>query len=81
MKFVKAAAVAPVAVVDVASRKVEAYILVGRRPWGLTLTRDETKLYVANGLSDDLSIIDTKTRRVIKSVPVGLISYGILIDD
>ncbi len=50
-------------------------------PRGLTLTRDETELYVANGLSDDLSIIDTKTRRVIKSVPVGLISYGILIDD
>ena len=35
------------------------YILVGRRPWGLRLTKDERKLYVANGLSDDLSIIDT----------------------
>ena len=55
--------------------------LSGCRPRGLALTRDETELYVANGLSDDLSIIDTKTRRVIKSVPVGLISYGILIDD
>jgi len=45
------------------------------------LTRDEAKLYIVNGLSDDLSIIDTKTRKVIKSVPVGLIPYGILIDD
>ncbi len=45
------------------------------------MTRDEAKLYVANGLSDDLSIIDTKTRKVPKSVPVGLIPYGILIDD
>ncbi len=55
--------------------------LFGCRPWGPTLTRDETKLYVANGLSGDLSIIDTKTRKVMKSVPVGLIPYGILIDD
>ena len=36
--------------------------LSGCRPRGLALTRDETELYVANGLSDDLSIIDTKTR-------------------
>ncbi len=55
--------------------------LSGRRPRGLTLTRDETKLYVANGLPGDLSIIDTKTRKVMKSVPVGLIPYGVLIDD
>jgi YVTN family beta-propeller protein len=45
------------------------------------LTRDEIKLYVADGLSGDLSIVDTKTRGVIKSVPVALIPYGILIDD
>ncbi len=45
------------------------------------MTRDETELYVANGLSGDLSIIDTKTRKVMKSVPIGLIPDGILIDD
>ncbi len=39
--------------------------------------RDETKLYVANGLSGDLSIIDTKTRKVMKSVPVGLIPRSV----
>ncbi len=70
-----------VAVVDVARREVEDYILVGSRAWVLTLTRDESKLYVANGLSDDITIIDTATRKVIKSVPVGLVPYGILIDD
>ncbi len=70
-----------VAVVDVASRKVEKYILVGSRPWGLALTRDESKLYVANGLSDDISIIDADSLKVTKSLPVGLVPYGILIDD
>jgi len=70
-----------VAVVDVASRKVIEYILVGRRAWGLSLTHDEKKLYVANGLSDDISIIDTTNLKVIKSIPVGRVPYGILIDD
>jgi len=70
-----------VAVVDVASRQILEYILVGKRPWGLALSSDESLLYVANGLSDDLTIIDTKSRRAIKSIPVGLVPYGILVDD
>lgn len=70
-----------VAVVDVKSREVLKYILVGKRAWGLALTHDENKLYVANGLSDDISIIDTEKLRAIKSLPVGLVPYGILIDD
>ncbi len=70
-----------VAVVEVVSRRIEKYILVGSRPWGLTLTQDESKLYVANGLSDDISIIDIGAPAVIKSVPVGRVPYGILIDD
>ncbi len=70
-----------VAVVDVPARKVERYILVGKRAWGLALTADERRLYVANGLSDDISIIDTNSLKVLKSVPVGQVPYGILIDD
>jgi PQQ-dependent catabolism-associated beta-propeller protein len=70
-----------VALVDVPSRKVLSYVLVGKRAWGLALTDDEKKLYVANGLSDDVTIIDTETLKPIKSVPVGLVPYGIAIDD
>ncbi len=70
-----------VAVVDVKSRAVLDYILVGRRPWGLQLTHDEKKLYVANGLSDDITVIDTSNDQPIVSIPVGRIPYGILIDD
>jgi YVTN family beta-propeller protein len=54
---------------------------VGKRPWGLALSSDEQTLYVANGLSDDLTIIDTASSKAVKSVPVGLIPYGILVDD
>ncbi len=70
-----------VGVVNVKTRKVLDYILVGKRAWGLALTNDEALLYVANGLSDDITIIDTKTRKAIKSIPVGRVPYGILIDD
>ena len=70
-----------VAVVDVKSRAVIDYLLVGKRPWGLKLNRDETLLYVANGLSDDVTIIDTAANRAVISVPVGEVPYGILIDD
>ena len=70
-----------VAVVDVASKRVEDYILVGSRAWNATFTRDESLLYVANGLSDDISVIDVPARRVIKSVPVGRVPYAVLIDD
>ena len=70
-----------VAVVDVASKRVEDYILVGSRAWNAALTRDESLLFVANGLSDDISVIDVPARRVIKSVPVGRVPYAVLIDD
>ena len=70
-----------VAVVDVESLNVEDYILVGSRAWNTTLNRDESLLFVANGLSDDISMIDVAERRVIKSVPVGRVPYAVLIDD
>ncbi|MGY9013330.1 MAG: hypothetical protein ACKVLN_14355 [Rhodobacterales bacterium] len=34
---------------------------------------------MANGLSDDISIIDLERRRAIKSVKVGSVPYGILV--
>ncbi|MGQ0485013.1 MAG: PQQ-dependent catabolism-associated beta-propeller protein [Hyphomicrobiales bacterium] len=70
-----------VAVVDVKSRAVLDYLLVGKRPWGLKLNKDESLLYVANGLSDDVTIIETASNRSLISVAVGQVPYGILIDD
>ena len=54
---------AHVAVVDVPGRKVLGYVLVGKRAWGVTLSRDEARLFVANGLGDDVTVIDTKSRK------------------
>ena len=70
-----------VGVVDVASRKVTGYILVGHRPWGITFSKDQKRLFVANGGSDDISVIDAAQRKVLKSIPVGHYPYGVAIDD
>jgi len=44
---------------------------VGRRPWGIALSPDGGRLYTADGRSNSVSVIDTKTRKVIAAIPVG----------
>jgi YVTN family beta-propeller protein len=70
-----------VAVVDVASRKVKTLVLVGKRAWGVALNRDESLLFVANGLSDDVSVVETAGPKTLRSVKVGRVPYGIVVDD
>src|SRR2546428_305721 len=60
-----------VSVVDVAARRVIDTIVVGRRPWGIALTPDGSRLYTADGRSNTVSVIDTKTRKVVAAIPVG----------
>ncbi len=66
-----------VVIVDVKTREVEKYILVGRRAWGLELSPDEEYLFVLNGLSDDMTIIDLDRRRPIRSVRTGLVPHAV----
>ena len=70
-----------VAVVNAATRAVEAYILVGSRAWSVALSRDEQTAYVANGLSDDITIIDLVSMTAVESIPVGRTPHSILVDD
>jgi PQQ-dependent catabolism-associated beta-propeller protein len=69
------------AFVDAQTKKVEDYVLVGSRAWGVALSPDEKTLYVANGLSDDLSIVDMASRKAIRAVPVGRVPHSVLVDD
>ncbi len=69
------------AVVNVATKEIEDYILVGSRAWGVAISPDQNTLYVTNGLSDDLSIIDIPGRRNVRSMAVGRIPHSIVIDD
>jgi PQQ-dependent catabolism-associated beta-propeller protein len=64
-----------VAFVEVASRKVQDEVLVGKRAWNVTLNADESRLFVVNGLSDDLTVIDVAAVKAIKTIPVGRVPY------
>jgi YVTN family beta-propeller protein len=70
-----------VAMVDVPTKSVKNMVLVGKRAWGLALTRDNSLLYVANGLSDDVSVVDVAKARAVKSVKAGRVPHSVVIDD
>jgi YVTN family beta-propeller protein len=57
-----------IAIVDVATRRVESYVKVGQRPWHLAITPDGARAIVANGLSDDVSIVDLSTKAVVATI-------------
>jgi YVTN family beta-propeller protein len=58
---------------------VQNYILVGQRPWHGELSGDGTKYYVANGLTNDLTVIDVASQKAEKSVPVGRLPWGVAV--
>lgn len=68
-----------VAFVDVASRKVGALALVGKRAWSVALDKAEKTLYVVNGLSDDLSIVDVASAKAVKTVKVGRVPHTVVV--
>jgi YVTN family beta-propeller protein len=65
--------------VDLATREVRNTVLVGKRAWGLALHPDGKTLYVANGMSDDMTLIDTLAGKAIRTVPVGRVPHSVLV--
>ena len=68
-----------VAFIDVPTRKVTNLVLVGKRAWNVALDKAEARLWVINGLSDDVTVIDVAAAKAIKSIPVGRVPYGLVI--
>jgi YVTN family beta-propeller protein len=52
-------------------------LLVGQRVWHGSFSPDEKYLLVANGVSNDVSVIDVAGQRVIKSIQVGELPWGV----
>lgn len=50
---------------------VLARIPVGHNPRGVLLSRDGTRLYVANRLDDNIAVIDTATEKVLSTIDLG----------
>jgi len=68
-----------VAFIDVAERKVKRFVLAGKRAWNVALDAAEARLYVVNGLSDDMTVIDIAAGKALKTVPVGRVPYQALV--
>ncbi len=66
-----------VVIVDAVSREILKYILVGHRPWGLGLTPDGKQLFVLNGLSDDVTIINIAKKRPVRTSRTGLVPHSV----
>jgi PQQ-dependent catabolism-associated beta-propeller protein len=67
--------------VDTKSREVLAYTLVGSRAWDVDLSSDEKTAFVANGLSDDITVVDMESMKAVQSVAVGRTPHSIRVDD
>ena len=70
-----------VAFVDVRTRKVTQLVLAGKRAWNVSLDKAEGRLFVVNGLSDDMTVIDVATAKALKTVPVGRVPYQAVVVD
>src|SRR5437773_18665 len=58
---------------------VIAMIPVGNRAWGIALDPSGSKLYTANGASNDVSVVDLKSRKELRRIKVGDGPWGIAI--
>ena len=72
-----------VSVIDTATKTEIAAVKVGRRPYGIAVTPDGTRVYVANcgnneNLGNTVSIIDTATNKVTATVKTGFspVAFG-----
>ncbi|PYI48842.1 MAG: hypothetical protein DMF11_02545, partial [Verrucomicrobia bacterium] len=58
---------------------IVAMIPVGNRAWGIALDPTESKLYTANGASNDVSVVDLKSRKELRRIKVGDGPWGIAV--
>jgi YVTN family beta-propeller protein len=61
------------------SHAVTKYFLVGQRVWHMAFAPDEKYLLVTNGVSNDVSVIDVSAQKVIKTIQVGELPWGITV--
>ena len=68
-----------VVVVDTKKNNVAAIIPVGERVWGEALSPDGSKLYTANGTTNDVSVVDARGRKELTRIKVGDGPWGVAI--
>src|SRR6266516_6749291 len=58
---------------------IAAMIPVGNRAWSIALDPSGSKLYTANGASNDVSVVDLKSRKELRRIKVGDGPWGIAV--
>ena len=67
-----------VSVLDLRAQRVAQTIeKVGTRPWGIAVSSSGRTLYTANGPSNDVSVVDVGSGRVVKRIPAGDGPWGL----
>ena len=69
-----------VTVIQPETQKVLATIPVGKRPRGVTVSRDGRRVFVANSNSNNVSVIDAQSLQVIDTFSAGIDPEGLTID-
>ncbi len=54
-------------------------VTVGTRPWGLAVSPDGRRIFSANGPSNDVSVIDADSFKVIATIPVAKGPWGVAV--
>jgi YVTN family beta-propeller protein len=79
LAFVALGRCGKIAVIDLSDLTVEKYVDVGKRVVNLALSSDEKKLYTANGLNNDITVINVKKRAVENTIKAGNGPWGIVV--
>jgi YVTN family beta-propeller protein len=68
-----------ISILDARTLREVGHVGVGQRPWNLALSRDGRWLFTANGLSDDVSVVDLAAGggRVVKTYKAGKRPWGV----
>lgn len=70
---------ARVAVIDIDKAEVIKYIVTGQRVWHVDLTPEEDLLFTTNGVTNDVTVIDTASLKPVKSIKVGRYPWGLAV--
>ncbi len=79
MLFVSTGRGRGLAFVDLATHLQRLVAAVGARPWGVGVTKDGHRVFTANGPSNDVSVLDAESGRVLDRVRVGRSPWGVAV--
>jgi len=72
---------AKVVVMDAETLAIKSTVDVGKRVWGEEISRDGSRVFTANGVSDTVSVVDTAANKSIMEIEVGDAPWGLALDD